>query len=250
MKQISFALYRSLHYLGDAPRSIKSDGVFLQERELGKEEDLRLLRRGILGERLEDTQQTMKNMIAQCKNAAEILFLFKNYIALLEEKIGTDHPNTKAAVDEMGLFIKTIPLNERICVYDVVKSTVGVNGIYSIAYNRIVDELTFEVSNPNRKNSNKEHYAMAMRTLGIIRRNQRKFESAKSHFEESFSCSIELEVEKPMVKLQSMNDLAVLYSEMEKYGEAFDLFTECLEQWKEVLRRDKTDKKLRKFISK
>ena len=75
MKQISFALYRSLHYLGDAPRSIKSDGVFLQERELGKEEDLRLLRRGILGERLEDTQQTMKNMIAQCKNAAEILFL-------------------------------------------------------------------------------------------------------------------------------------------------------------------------------
>ena len=159
-------------------------------------------------------------------------------MALLEEKFGTDHRDTIAAIANMDAYIDTIPVDDRICVYDVVKSTVGVNGVYSTAYNRIIEETTTEVNNLDWKISNKGRYSIAMRTLGIIRMNQGYFELAENHFKASLSTSKELQVEKPMLMLQTKNDLAVLYSKIGKYKEALELFTDCLNVWSKLLNRN------------
>ena len=196
------------------------------------------LRRNIYGEKHEDTLQSMKNMTTVCISIgrdAEALYLFKNYIAILEEKSSNNHPQTVKAISDMDAFIDTLPLHTKMCLYDVVKSTVGINGMYSYAYNRLIEKITVAVKNAHRNNSSKEHYAMAMRSLGTIRMNQGYFEIAKRHFDESFSYSKELQVEKPVLMLLSMNDLAVLFSKMGKYNEALDLFSKCLVMWNELL---------------
>ena len=210
----------------------------MDERRLRTDEELRLLRRGILDKKHFDSLQSRENNIATSTTAVEALFLHKNYVALLEEKFGTDHRDTIAAIANMDAYIDTIPVDDRICVYDVVKSTVGVNGVYSTAYNRIIEETTTEVNNLDWKISNKGRYSIAMRTLGIIRMNQGYFELAENHFKASLSTSKELQVEKPMLMLQTMNDLAVLYSKIGKYKEALDLFTECLNVWSKLLNRN------------
>ena len=216
-------------------------------KRMGRDEDsfnvhMRLFssRRNILGEKHEDTLQSMKTVIESCKSTrrtTEALFLFKNYIAILEEKFGKNHSYTMEACEEMYVIMDTLPLEERICVCDVVKSTVGVNGIYSIAYEKLIEKISTDVRNSDWKNSDKEHYATAMRTLGIVKMNQGMFEVAEDFFGEAN----ELEVEKPMLKLQSMNDLAVLYSKMGKYMESWYLFEKCLTLCKEVLKKDPSD---------
>ena len=114
------------------------------------------LRRGVLGDKHEDTLQSMKTVIESYKSKkinAEALFLLKNYIALLEEKLGANHPDTINVIEEMDVFIETMPLDERICVCDVVKSTVGVNGIHSIAYEKLIKKITTDVTNSGWQNS-------------------------------------------------------------------------------------------------
>ena len=184
------------------------------------------------------TPQSMKNMIKvriTMGGDTEASFLFKNYIALLEEKLGAGHLDTIAAISEMDVFIDNLPLNVKICVYDVVKSTVGVNGVYSIAYNRLIEKMSVDVE-LLRNNLNEEHYVTAMRTLGIIRMNQGYFEIAKQHLEELL-----IQVQKPVLKFLIINDLAVLNMKMGKCNEALDLFTKCLTLWKDIIRNDRLD---------
>ena len=217
----------------------------------GKDEDalnlrakLFALRREVFGENLEDTLQFMKNMIQLCKDLkknVEALFLLKNYVALLEEKCEGGLSHDEEAIGELNVFIDNLSFDEKIGVYDAVKSTVGVNGVHSIAYNMLMERISTDVAKSDWKNSNKECYAMAMRTLGIIRMNQGKFQDAESHLIESLSYWNELEVEKPMLKLQAMNHLALLYGKVGKYEEALDLFTECIMLWKKVLKQGQPD---------
>ena len=169
----------------------------------------------------------MKNIIAISATAVETLFIHKNSVALLEERLGENHRDTIAALKEMDAFIETIPLSERICVYDVVKSTVGVNGVNSIAYKKLIEKLTTDVSRLDWNNSNKEVYTMVMRSLRVIRRNQGYFDDSESYIKE-------LEQEKPLVALQTKNDLAVLCSKMGKFEEALNLFKQCLDIWKNI----------------
>ena len=125
--------------------------------------------------------------------------------------------------------------NIKISVLKTVESTVGIDGINCLVFERLRDWVIHAVKESLQDARTAEECASLQLSLGILHSNQGDYENAENHIKESLATRENMFVECHTDSCKSMCSLAALYQRMGKYKEALPLYTKCLEMRKSPL---------------